>query len=163
MVDKSNGYAFEHNYLFKGLGDKQVPVYPRWMYRQDTAPVLIPNTEAEIEAREKGFDNISASALSNRDLINFFWDFEDLSIRQLLVYAQDEFGVDLPAKASQETLFKAVCQLSKSAPQNRNRLVLMAHTIEMKYDETLEEIKRMANDVVSQGLERQTETETFWA
>jgi hypothetical protein len=160
MTDKT--YDFEHNYLFMGLGKGLVPVYPRWMYRQDTQPVLIKNTEAEVDAREKGFDNISASALSNRDLINFFWDFEDLSPRQLIVYAQDEFDVDLPAGASQETLFKAVCRLTKSAPQNRNRLVLMAHTIEMNYDATLEEIKRMADDL-GQDLDRQIETEAFWA
>ena len=156
-------YDYEHRLMFMGLNKQQIPDYPRWMYRADTVPVLIDNTAAEVEAREKGFDNITAAALSNRNLINFFWDMEDLSSRQLLVYAKDEFDVDLPADASQETLFKAVCQLTKSAPQNRNRLVLMAHTIEMKYDETLEEIKRMANDVVSEGLERQTETETFWA
>ena len=162
MADKSDTYDFERVYKFLGLGKGIVPVYPRWMYRQDTEPILIPNTEAEVEAREKGFDNISASALSNRDLINFFWDFEDLSIRQLLVYAKDEFDIDLPAQSCQETLFKAVCQMSKSAPQNRNRLVLMAHTIEMNYDATLEEIKRMANDT-SEHLERQVEAEEFWA
>jgi hypothetical protein len=162
MAHKSDTYNCERNYVFLGLGKGLVLAYPRWMYRQDTQPILIKNTEAEAEAREKGFDNISASALSNRDLINFFWDFEDFSIRQLLVYAKDEFDIDLPAEASQQTLFKAVCSLTRSAPQNRNRLVLMAHTIEMNYDATLEEIKRMANDT-SEYLERQTETEEFWA
>ena len=160
MTDKT--YDFEHNYLFKGLGSGRVPVYPRWMYRQDTQPVLIKNTEAEVEAREKGFDNISASALSNRDLINFFWDFEDFSVRQLLVYAQDEFGIELPAEASQEKLFKAVCILTKNCPQNRNRLVLMAHTIEMEYDATLEEIRRMA-EASGPDYINETESEVFWA
>lgn len=155
-------FNYEHEFIFEGLDCKQVPAYPRWMYREDTAPVLIENTAAESEAREKGFDNITAAALSNRNLINYFWDLEDFSIKQLLVFAKDEFDVDLPAEASQETLFKAVCRLTRSAPQNRNRLVLMAHTIQMNYDATLEEIRRMA-DGKGQNLERQVETEEFWA
>jgi len=162
MTHASDDYAFEHVYQFKGLGNKQVPIYPMWMYRQDTEPILIKDTEAEVEAREKGFDNISASALANRDLINFNWDFEDLSPRQLRVYAKDEYDVELPSEASQETLFRAVCKLAKSAPQNRNRLVLMAHTMTMNYDATLAEIKRMANDT-SEYMVREVETEEFWA
>jgi hypothetical protein len=155
-------FDYEHTCIFLGLNCLQVPEYPRWMYREDTAPVLIKDTAAEAEAREKGFDNITAAALSNRNLINFFWDLEDFSTRQLLVYAKDEFDVDLPAEANQETLFKAVCRLIRSAPQNRNRLVLMAHTIEMKYDATLDEIRRMA-DETGPFYEREVETEEFWA
>jgi len=155
-------FDYEHTCIFLGLNCLQVPEYPRWMYREDTVPVLIKDAAAEAEAREKGFDNITAAALSNRNLINFFWDLEDLSPRQLLVYAKDEFDIDLPAEARQETLFKAICRLTRSAPQNRNRLVLMAHTIEMKYDATLDEIRRMA-DEMGPLYEREVETEEFWA
>jgi len=155
-------FDYEHTCIFLGLNCLQVPEYPRWMYREDTVPVLIKDAAAEAEAREKGFDNITAAALSNRNLINFFWDLEDLSPRQLLVYAKDEFDVDLPAEARQETLFRAVCRLTRSAPQNRNRLVLMAHTIEMKYDACLSEIRRMT-DGMGQDLETETVTEEFWA
>ena len=158
----TRAYDYEHTCVFLGLNCIQVPEYPRWMYREDTEPILIDNTAAEVEAREKGFDNITAAALSNRNLINFFWDLEDLSAKQLRVYAKDEFDVDLPAEASQEILFKAVCRLTRNAPQNRNRLVLMAHTIEMRYDATMDEITRMA-DETGPDYEREVITEEFWA
>ena len=51
-----------------------------------------------------------------------------------------------PADASQEKLFQCVCLLSRAAPQNRDRIVLMAHTIKMNYDETLEEIRRVMDN-----------------
>jgi hypothetical protein len=155
-------FDYEYRLMYMGLNNEQVPDYPRWLYREDTAPILVESTAAEIEARSKGFDNISAAAMSNRNLINWFWDLEDFSVKQLIVLAKDEFDVDLPIEANQEVLFKAVCELTRHAPQNRNRLILMAHTIEMNYDATLEEIKRMASGA-GQHLETETEVSEFWA
>jgi len=146
-----------HEVMFAGLNDEQVPQYPRYMYRGNEH-LLVENPEQEIEARKQGWDTITAAAMSNRHLINWAWDLEDFSPRQLVVFAQDEFGIDLPIEAGQEALFKAVTELSKHAPQNRNRLVLMAHTIEMNYDATLAEIRRMAD---GHGQHLETETEVF--
>jgi len=129
---------------FRGLYDaKRGRQYPKMMYRDDADPITVENTEAEAEAKLKGFDVVSANQMCNRHLINWFWDLEDLSPKQLVVFAQDEYNVDLPADASQEKLFQCVCLLSRAAPQNRDRIILMAHTIKMNYDETLEEIRRV--------------------
>jgi len=129
---------------FRGLYDaKRGRQYPKMMYRDNADPITVENTEAEAEAKLKGFDVVSANQMCNRHLINWFWDLEDLSPKQLVVFAQDEYNVDLPADASQEKLFQCVCLLSRAAPQNRDRIILMAHTIKMNYDETLEEIRRV--------------------
>ena len=134
------------------------PKYPFWMYRDDVEPLMVRNASEEKEARLNGYDNISSTALSNKYLINWVWDLEDMSPKQLRVFASEEYRVDLPIEASQETMFKAVCELTRHAPQNRNRLILMAHTVAMNYDATLEEIKRM---VTHSSPELESETISF--
>jgi len=148
--------------MFMGFDGQPVPAYPRYMYRDGYEPRLINSPEEEKQARKEGWDTITAAAMSNRHLVNWVWDLEDFSPRQLVVFAHDEFGVNLPVDAGQEKLFRAVTELARFAPQNRNRLVLMAHTIAMNYDATLEEIRRMAK---GEGQNLVTETESFevWA
>jgi hypothetical protein len=99
--------------------------------------------------------------MSNKQLINWFWDLEDMSPRQLVVFAKDEYGVDLPIDAGQDRLFKAVVELTRCAPQNRNRLVLMAHEIYMEYDATVAEIRRMMDN--PKGMEAETVTFEVYA
>ncbi|MEE9436757.1 MAG: hypothetical protein V3V37_08730 [Candidatus Adiutricales bacterium] len=123
-----------------------MPKFPCWLYHDKHKPRVVYNTAEEEQARFEGFDHVNASMMSNKSLVNWFWDFEDMSPRQLQVYAQEEYGVDLPIEAGQEKLFQAVTELTRHAPQNRNRLVLMAHTISMKYDATLEEIRRLVEN-----------------
>ena len=159
MTDKK--YDYEHHLMFVGFGP-EVAQYPKWLHHDGTEPILVHDTAQEMAAREIGYDNITAAAMSNRNLNNWFWDLEDFSPKQLIVFAKDEFGVDLPPDAGQETLFKAVCKLTRYAPQNRNRLILMAHEIEMEYDATLAEIERLAAGQ-GQGIEREVITEEFWA
>jgi hypothetical protein len=129
--------------MFMGLNRLHMPKYPHWMHKDGAEPRLIENSLDDVKARADGYDNITAAAMSNRYLINWFWDLEDFSIRQLHVFAKEEYGVDLPIEAGQEKLFQAVCELTRNAPQNQNRLILMAHTVKMNYDATLEEIKRL--------------------
>jgi hypothetical protein len=139
-------YTFEKpiEMMFMGMNNGQkIPVYPCWLYKDGVDPVLVNNTDEDDQQRKQGYDSITAAAMSNRHLINWFWDLEDMSANQLSVFARDEFNVDLPVEAGQEKLFQAVIDLTRNAPQNRNRLILMAHTIAMNYNETLEEIKRM--------------------
>lgn len=135
-----------------------MPKYPRWLHHDYLDSILV-NDEAEKKAAIKnGYTEIAAPMTANRCLSNWFWDIEDMSKKQLIVYARDEYGVDLPADAQHKTLFRAVLELGRSAPQNKNRLVLMAHTIKMNYDETIEEIKRvMAGQ--ADGYEMETITQ----
>ena len=140
---------------------RQKPAFPRWMHKDAKPPRLVNNTDEAEAANAEGFDNITAAGMSNKHLINWFWDLEDMSPRQLVVFAKDEYGVDLPIEAGQETLFQAVVELTRHAPQNRNRLVLMAHTIRMEYDATLEEIRRMIG-ATGEGYECETITEEVW-
>lgn len=157
LVENSKAGMYEHHLMFMGFGPN-TPAFPRWLYRDGCEPRLVENADQEAEARAEGWDNITAAAMSNRYLVNWFWDLEDFSPKQLVVFAKDEFDVDLPIEAGQNKLFQAVTELARHAPQNRNRLVLMAHTIEMNYDATLEEIKRLA---AGDGQNLETETETF--
>jgi len=129
--------------MFMGLNRLHMPKYPHWMHKDGAEPRLIYNSTDDAEARADGYDNITAAAMSNRYLINWFWDLEDFSPRQLVVFAKEEYGVELPIEVGQEKLFQAVCELTRNAPQNQNRLILMAHTVKMNYDATLEEIKRL--------------------
>ena len=122
-------------------GQKRI-LYPCVLYREDTKPIYCKNTEEEKVARAKGYDSFTAGALSNRYLINWVWDLEDMSPRQLVVFAKEEYGIELPIEAGQLRLFEALCELTKHSPKNRNRLILMAHTVAMNYDETLEQIQR---------------------
>ena len=138
------------------------PVYPKWLYKAGEDPRKVHSTAEEQEAKANGWDNVQAGQMANRTLTNWFWDLEDMSSKQLCVYAKDEFGVDLPENANQDKLFMAVTELIKYSPQNRNRLVLMAHTMKMNYDETLEEIRCMIRGE-RQGMENETFTEEFWA
>lgn len=135
---------FEYHVMFVGFGNKghPIPQYPRYLHKDGETPVLVHDLAEEAEARKNGFDTITAAAMSNRHLSNWHWDLEDMSPKQLRVFALEEYEVDLPIEAGQNTLYNAVLRLAKAAPQNRNRLILMAHTIKLNYDETLLEIQR---------------------
>ena len=39
-------------------------------------------------------------------------------------------------------MIKLLWRLSQAAPENQDRIVLMAQTVKMNYDETIEQIKR---------------------
>jgi len=117
--------------------------YPRWRHHKILPSKLVYNTSDDEQARAEGYEDPHVPITANPSIPNWYWDLEDMSKRQLLVYARDEFGVELPAEARHETLLSAVLKLGKLAPQHRSRLVLMAHTIKMNYDATLAEIRRM--------------------
>lgn len=149
--------------MYQGFDHGQIiPRYPCWLYKDGCDPCLVNNTDEEKEKTLDGYDSITAAAMSNRNLVNWFWDLEDMSANQLHVFAKDEYGIDLPIEAGQEKLFKLVCELTRHAPQNENRLILMAHTIKMNYDETLEEIKRMMKPGIN-GVASELETFEVWA
>ena len=134
------------------------PHFPCALYKDGEDPLVVQNAEEEAEARAKGFDSLSASSMANPYLTNWVWDLEDMSPKQLVVFAKDEYNVDLPIEAGQSTLFQAVCELTKHSPQNNNRLVLMAHTMKMNYDASIAEIRRMIASPGGVGLESETTT-----
>jgi hypothetical protein len=136
---------------FKGIpGLDDYKRYPAWRYHKINDPFIVQNTEEDEKAKLDGYEPINIPISANKYLSNWFWDLEDLSQKQLVVFAQEEYGVDLPIEAGQERLLKAVLELSKAAPQNQGRIVLMAHTIRMNYDETLSEIRRMTDKGMSE-------------
>ena len=156
-------FAKPYEVMFMGMNEGQrLPDYPCWLYKEGAEPILVSDSVYEKQLRAEGYDSITAAAMSNRSLINWFWDLEDMSPKQLCVFAREEYGVDLPIEAGQEKLFKAVCELTRFAPQNENRLILMAHTMAMNLDATMEEIKRMQLPGIN-GVERDVQTFEVWA
>src|SRR3989304_4397902 len=105
--------------IFEGpdLGNWPGAKYPCWRYHRLLDPLLVKNTEEDEACRKQGYDDASAPITANKQLVNWYWDLEDMSPRQLRVFAKDEFDVDLPEDAKQESLMKAVMELSKCAPQ----------------------------------------------
>jgi len=142
--------------VFEGLYQDGAVKYPCWRHHSHKPSILVHNTDEDEKALSDGYEDFHVPITANQSLSNWFWDLEDMSPRQLVVFAREEYGIDLPPDARYETLLKAVLKLGKHAPQNKNRLVLMAHTIKMNYDETLEEIRRMING--PDGTETTTET-----
>ena len=143
---------------FMHLGDKPGPKYPAWRYHEWKEPLLVKNTEEDENAVKGGYEGITKSFTHVRYLMNWRFDLEDLTPRQLVLFAKDEFDVDLPVEAGVEKLFKSIWRLHTSQPTNRENVVLFAHSVEMNYDETLVEIKRL---VEKEGIAEPVEE--FWA
>lgn len=133
--------------------NRLVPVHPCWRYHKINEPILVHNTDEDEACKLEGYNDPRAPMIANQQLVNWYWDLEDLSAKQLVCFAQEEYDVDLPVEAGQEHLMKCIIDLSRWAPQNRNRLVLMAHTMTMNYDATLEQIKEMSTFVDREGYE----------
>ena len=136
--------------FFRGIHGEYPQKYPVWRYHKILQPIVVHNTEEDEAAKRDGYHEIQVPIMANKNLVNWIWDLEDMSAKQLCIYAREEYGVNLPVEAGQERLLKAVLELAKCAPQNHNRLVLMAHTVRMNYDETILEIRKMAESGMSE-------------
>lgn len=119
---------------------------------------MVQNTDEDDSARAEGWAAPEPSETRVRYLINWRFDLEELSPRQLVMFAMDEFKVNLPVEAGREKLFKAIWRLHTAKPTNRENVVLFAQSMKMNYDETLVEIKRL---VETEGVEEPVEE--FWA
>ena len=129
--------------------------YPAWRYHKYEEPQIVNNTAEDEEIFKKGWEPCQKPRQANPYVVNWRWDLEDLSPRQLCLYALDKFGVDLPPELGQEQLIKTIWRLSREAPENEDRIVLMAQTIKMNYEETQEQIRRHLDGRV-QGVELTT-------
>lgn len=118
-------------------------IYPAWRYHEVLRPKIVHNTEEDQEASDAGWKAVNVPMGANPQLLNWHWDLEDFSAKQMVLFAKEEFGVELPFEAGEEKLFQVIWDLTKTAPANKDRIILMAQTIEMEYDETLAEIKRL--------------------
>ncbi len=142
MKDFPTGPDIPAGIYWRGIHDENIKPYPAWRYHRIHEPILVKNTDEDVAIRVKGYEKPWMPHTANQGPINWYWDLEDFSPKQLVVYAGEEFGVDLPIDAGQERLFKAVLDLSHIKPESRDHMILMAHTIKMNYDETLIEIRK---------------------
>ncbi|MFA5377100.1 MAG: hypothetical protein WC455_15220 [Dehalococcoidia bacterium] len=134
--------------------------YPAWRYHDWLEPIIVEDTGADEKARMQGWVEHNKPVTASRHLMNQRFDLEDLSARQLVDYARAEFGVVLPVGAGKEKLFKAIWRLSMNAPENEDRVVLMAHAIKLNYDETQLEIRKLAD---SETEPCEVTVQEFWA
>jgi len=132
--------------------------YPAWRHHDVLPPRLVENTEQDEQAQKEGWQEIKTPMIVNPRFLNWHWDLEDFSTDQLVLFAKEEFGVELPIEAGKDKIFRAIWELTKAAPTNKDRVVLWAQTIEMNYEETQHEIRRQ----IETG-ESETITEEFFA
>jgi len=152
MDDKRRGI------FFRGFGgDRSYKKYPVWRYHKWLEPYIVNNTEEDYQASIAGWKQIETPITSVRHLINWRYDLEDMSSRQLALYAHEEFDIDLPVEAGEEKLIKAIWKLTNFAPQNKGRITLMAQSIDMNYDETVKFIQELGKDM------EMTESREFYA
>lgn len=129
-----------------GFGGKKFDRYPAWRYHEFFEPVIVQNTDEDDEAQAKGWKTLDTPITGVQHLSNWRHDLEDMTAKQLVLFAKEEFGVDLPVEAGEVRLVKAMWRLTQLAPQHTGRITLLAQSIEMNYDETLDEIREMAKD-----------------
>lgn len=134
--------------IFVGLGGKikAAKPYPAWRYHELYEPIIVNNWKEDKRAKEKGWNPPEEFITALPRLSNFFHDLEDFNERQLILYAREEFGVNFPPQATKEMLIKAIWHLYLDAPKHQGRMILLAQSINMNYDETVKEIQRLAED-----------------
>ncbi len=140
--------------FFRGYGFEGVKPYPAWRHHKVLEPIIVKDAEEDEEVKKQGYEKITPCFASYKGLINWFWDIEDMSPRQLVVFAKEEWNIDLPVESEQEHLQKAIFELIRWAPSNRNRVTFMAHEIKMNLDEVQQEIRDLSKDGMSEVEER---------
>ncbi len=144
---------------FEGFFGKHVKPYPAWRYHQLFEPRIVKNTEEDFQASCAGWKDPGMLITAIPHMANWNYDLEDMDAKQLVLFAREEYDVELPEGAGVEKLVKAMWRLAQVAPQNEGRMILLAQSIEMNYDETLKEIERMAGDEANLDY---TKSEEVW-
>ena len=150
--------------IFLGLAGRDSP-YPAWRYHEFYDPVVVHNTEEDEKIKAQGWKDASQQPTTAcRHLINWRFDLEDMTARQLAQFAKDQFNVDLPIQSGAEKLFQCVWRLHMADPRNQENIVLMAHSVRMEYDETVQYIKEVAEfGKLPEGCEVEVIQEEFFA
>lgn len=146
--------------FFKAYGSDREKVnksYPVWRYHKIREPLIVENTSEDLKAQGNGYKPLDNVIQKKPHLMNFMADFEDMTPRQLVLYAKEEYEIDLP-EAGHPKLLKAIWRLMINSPKNKDRIVLLAQSVRMNYDETLKEIKKMI-----QSSEAEVEREEIYA
>ena len=144
-MDELNKPEAGDGLFFVGL-DQQVEPYPAWRYHDFMEPVIVNNTEEDLNIQAQGWKTLDAPITAVPHLSNWRHDLEDMTAKQLVLFAKEEFGVDLPVEAGEVKLVKAMWQLTHIAPQHSGRICLLAQSVEMDYDATIAEIYKQAED-----------------
>jgi hypothetical protein len=128
---------------FRGIHDHINKPYPAWRYHDYFEPKIVNNTDEDCQASVAGWKKINVPLTGFSPIQNWAHDLQDMSSRQLCMFAKEEYGVDLPKQADAETLLKAIWRLARAAPQSKDRIILLAQTIKMNWDETMEELRKI--------------------
>ena len=143
--------------VFAGLvKDGKMQTYPAWRYHSLYEPRIVYDTEQDQQAAKEGWRPPEEPITAVPRLSNYFHDLEDFTVRQLVAYAKEEFGIEFPKEASKETLIKAIWRLYQITPKHKGRMVLLAQSVRMNYDETLKQIQRTAENF------EESETREVW-
>jgi hypothetical protein len=125
----------------------EVIKYPAWRYHPLYEPVIVNDEIEDGEAYEKGWRRPEIPKTALQAFNNFYHDLEDMSVRQLVKYAKDEYNADLPEEAGKAKLLWAIWKIASESPRNKSRMVLLAQSMKMDYDETQDKIRDMAEDL----------------
>ena len=148
MSDTESSKVTKGGIFWRGFaGMRQYKTYPGWRYHKWLEPIIVNDTDEDYEASIAGWKKLDIPFTSVKHLNNWRYDLEDMTARQLVLFAYEEFGVDLPLEAGEEKLLKAIWKLTNFAPQNKGRITLMAQSIEMNYDETVKYIQGLGKDM----------------
>jgi hypothetical protein len=128
--------------FFEKVGTK----YPGWRYHKFLEPMIVKDTAADEDAAKNGWHEIQESITVVPHLTNWRFDLEDMSARQLLSYARDEFDIDLPVEAGKEKLLKVLWRLHVMSPKNRDRMVILAQTVKFDLEEAYREIREAVKE-----------------
>ena len=136
--------------------DGKMQQYPAWRYHALYEPRIVNDTEQDRQAALEGWRPPEEPITSVPRLSNYFHDLEDFNQRQLLAFAKEEFQIEFPREASKERLIRALWKLYQITPKHKGRMVLLAQSVKMNYDETLNQIRRTAENF------EETETKEVW-
>lgn len=147
--------------FFERMGSDGRPVkYPAWRYHALYEPKIVQNTYEDQVASDQGWKDPAVPITAVQNFSNFYHDLEDMNPAQLVAYIREEYGVELPVEAGKAKLLHACWQIAARAPRNEGRIILLAQSMRMNYDETVKEIARQAGGDISECQE--VEREEIW-